>query len=407
MPDKIDFFQCLESELEPVFDVKSYVQITPDLLKIIKANKLFKDAYLTEIQCDKCDNCPEGNALDIKHDKLIDKYYYTCPTGYLKNPVLLSSDGVKGWQFDVNRLAELICDKSKLTPGGATNGDLCKAEVKSIARDIINGKNIAVTYWRGLSRCDNITELIADTASMFRAKTLLVITPSLEAVTLDSFQLPNTSIIYLLHLKTVFEKDFDIRDTIIKKHGEKEAKGFIKPQFIIRLVTKGTKTKISAETDSNQFDVKQLAKDLSKSHKLLAIMVCSLIPPDKRFDSLLNIVNRFRQNIMKIKAIDKDLNNFLYKQIPALNEKFKKVFNIDLIIKTESDQYIWNPEANSYFKFNLEEKELAEELLVTALTEAKVISLGRPSIPDEEKAKDHSGKELPYNDDLYVDKPDE
>lgn len=207
MPE-LDFFHCLESALEPVFSATDYAQIPQALRNTFETNKLFRDAYLNEIECDKCDACPENNALAIKYDQTTNRRFYTCPTGYLKNPVWLADDEVKGKQFDFDKLADLICAKSKIKSGGET--DVCgSVDIESIAYDQIDSITVAVTYCYYLRPEEDVAKIF----SMFNADVLFIITPSIDTVGRIR-QSQNT---YPITLKTVVENDFDLRAFISQK----------------------------------------------------------------------------------------------------------------------------------------------------------------------------------------------
>lgn len=211
MPEQLDFFRCLETALEPVFSLADYARIRPDLRAALEANKLFKDGYITEVECDRCgDDCPGNNALAIKYDQTTEKRFYTCPTGYLKNPVWLSADAAGGRQFDFNKLAELICAKSNLQPGGNDINNF-----RPIAHDQIAGETIALVYCRGLSREHNLIEFITEGFSHFHADKLFIITPCLDV--LNTSGINNLKDTRLVTLKTILENDFNIIGIIKQK----------------------------------------------------------------------------------------------------------------------------------------------------------------------------------------------
>ncbi|MDI6733384.1 MAG: hypothetical protein QME51_04595 [Planctomycetota bacterium] len=215
---QIDFFQCLESALEPVFDYQTYSKLHPDLIGTLQKYKLFQDDYLTEISCDRCMDCPEENILEIKYDEWqgVKRYFYTCPTGYLTNPVILPDEVVKGKRFDFNRLSELICENSKLRPSNNC-GNIQDITYDEIACDEINGQSVRVVYCIGLSRTDNITRWVNKVYQEINSKILLVITPSLNAVCSDDARILENSNIYLITLKTVLENGFDLTGIITEK----------------------------------------------------------------------------------------------------------------------------------------------------------------------------------------------
>lgn len=215
---ELDFFHCLETALEPVFSATDYAQIPQEILSILNTNNLLKDTYITEIECDKCgDDCPENNIREIKHDEHTNKYFYTCPTGYLKNPVCLTDDAVKGKQFDFNKLDELICAKSNLVIRPDLKYHFINNDMATeIGFSEISGKTVAVIFYQGLNN-DNFTVRLTFVRNAINPKILIVITPSFDVLLTHEAQLLENSNTYLITLKTVFENDFNVTKIIQRK----------------------------------------------------------------------------------------------------------------------------------------------------------------------------------------------
>ncbi|MFH0888896.1 MAG: hypothetical protein V1871_06785 [Planctomycetota bacterium] len=210
----LDFFQCLETTLEPVFDTTAYSQIPQNILAILNTNNLFKDTYLTEIGCDKCgDDCPENNILTIKHDQHCNKYYYTCPTGYLKNPVWLPDESVKGKQFDFNRLKQLITKELNLATDYTDYSD---NNFYPLGIGTVGGQKVLAGYLTGLNT-DNLENKILSIRKNIADYPILVFSPSFEVVKTDDIQLLEDNHIISVTVRELLEKDFDVMKAIKQK----------------------------------------------------------------------------------------------------------------------------------------------------------------------------------------------
>lgn len=209
----MNIFDFLETCLEPKLNNIKFNELEPpETVKKFIDSGLFKKIPITEADCNECpENCRGLNA-EVADGKLI----HTCPTGFLETPRELSPEETQGWQFDFSRLAELICDKSKLKYGGHNEVN----DFKAIAYDEINGKTITVVYHSGLSGKNGVIDLARDCFSLSRTDLLVLITPSLDiANTLK--QLEN---IYPITLKTVLEKDFNAANIVNEIIAESEIK---------------------------------------------------------------------------------------------------------------------------------------------------------------------------------------
>jgi hypothetical protein len=232
----VNIFDFLETCLEPKLNNIKFNELEPtETVKKFIDSGLFKKIPITEADCNECpENC---RGLNIE---LIDgKLAHTCPTGtpvrracpdgFLETPRELTPDETQGWQFDFSHLAELICDKSKLTLGGATDVN----NLMSIAYDRINGKNIAVIYGYGLGQNKDI---LIDCFSMFRVDVLFIITPSMDALKTGGIkELKN---IYLIPLKTVIEEGFSISAFIKESLTSEKPSGEVISKFPVPQGTK-------------------------------------------------------------------------------------------------------------------------------------------------------------------------
>ncbi|MFH1231259.1 MAG: hypothetical protein V1709_07150 [Planctomycetota bacterium] len=252
MPE-LDFFRCLETALEPVFSATNYAQIPQDILAILNTNNLLKDTYLAEIECDKCgDDCPENNCFSIKHSEETNKYFYTCPTGYLKNPVWLTADAVKGKRFDFNCFSELIKEKSNLSSPKLVH--IFSYDINEVADGEINGKIISVVYCRGLGDGGFANAFnVLKTGDI--VDTLIVITPTFEPLRTDDAQSLKNNNIHLITLKTVFENGFDLRGIIKQKLPETRLSTDASVQLSIPSGTTWDKIEVIIEQDEERCDI--------------------------------------------------------------------------------------------------------------------------------------------------------
>ncbi|MBI5780033.1 MAG: hypothetical protein HZA49_11355 [Planctomycetes bacterium] len=211
----MNIFDALETRLEPKFNNIKFRELEPtDTVKQFCELGLLKQVPIDKFSCDQCwENC-RGLSIGLVNGKLGG----ICPSGFLETPHQLTPDETQGWQFDFNRLAELICAKSNLVPGGEEK----TGNLMPIAYEQINGKNMAVIYGYGFGY-DLIhpEEVIADCFGMFRADELFIVVPSNAALLIGGINsLRNT---HLITLKNVLRNNFDISDIIKRKISESKA----------------------------------------------------------------------------------------------------------------------------------------------------------------------------------------